>query len=56
MFKTDQFLGNKKYILNQNVWRDHATMQQQILLHFWVICMSTLKSGQNMKKIIVVQF
>ena len=23
--------------LNQNVWPDHATMQQDILLHFWVI-------------------
>ena len=37
MFKTDSFLGNKKLSLNQNVWRDHATMQQDILLHFWVI-------------------
>jgi hypothetical protein len=34
MFKTDSFLGNKKSSLNQNVWRDHATMQQDILLHF----------------------
>ena len=31
------FLGNKKSSLNQNVWRDHATMQQDVLLHFWVI-------------------
>ena len=31
------FLGNKKLSLNQNVWRDHATMQQDVLLHFWVI-------------------
>ena len=23
--------------LNQNVWRDHVTMQQDVLLHFWVI-------------------
>ena len=23
--------------LNQNVWRDHATMQQDILLHFLVL-------------------
>ena len=37
MFKTDSFLGNKKSSLNQNVWRDHATMQQDVLLHFWVI-------------------
>ena len=37
MFKTDSFLGNKKSSSNQNVWRDHATMQQDVLLHFWVI-------------------
>ena len=37
MFKTDSFLGNKKLNFNQNVWRDHATMQQDVLLHFWVI-------------------
>ena len=37
MFKTDSFLGNKKLSLNQNVWRDHAIMQQNVLLHFWVI-------------------
>ena len=36
MFKTDSFLGNKKLSLNQNVRRDHATMQQDVLLHFWV--------------------
>ena len=36
-FKTDSFLGNQKLSLNQNVWRDHATMQQDVLLHFWVI-------------------
>ena len=35
--KTDSFLGNKKLSLNQNVWRDHASMQKNILLHFWVI-------------------
>ena len=34
MFKTDSFLGNKKLNLNQNVWLDHATMQQGVLLHF----------------------
>ena len=37
MFKADSFLGNEKLSLNQNVWHDHATMQQDILLHFWVI-------------------
>ena len=41
MFKTDSFLGNKKLSLNQNVWRSHATMQQDILF---------LKSGWNIKK------
>ena len=37
MFKTDSFLGNKKSSSNQNVWRDHATMQQDVLFDFWVI-------------------
>ena len=37
MFKTDSFLGNKKLSFNQNVWHDHAIMQQDVLLHFWVI-------------------
>ena len=37
VFKTDSFLGNKKLSLIQNVWRYHATMQQDVLLHFWVI-------------------
>ena len=37
MLKTDSFLGNKKLSFNQNVWRDHTTMQQDVLLHFWVI-------------------
>ena len=37
MFKTYSFLGNKRSSFNQNVWRDHATMQQDVLLHFWVI-------------------
>ena len=27
MFKTDSFLGNKTLSLNQNVWRNHATVQ-----------------------------
>ena len=34
MFKTDSFLGNKKLGLNQNVWRNHATMQLDVLLHY----------------------
>ena len=29
MSKTDSFLGNKKLSSNQNVWGDHATMQQE---------------------------
>ena len=37
MFKTDSLLGNKKFSLNQNVWRDHANMQQDVLLHLWVM-------------------
>ena len=37
MFETDSFLGSKKLSLNQNFWRDHATMQQDVLLHFWVM-------------------
>ena len=37
MFKTDSFLGIKILSLDQNVWRDHATMQQDVLLHFWVM-------------------
>ena len=32
MFKTDTFFGNKKLSLIQNVWHDHATMQQVVLL------------------------
>ena len=40
MFKTDSFLGNKKLSSNQNVWRDHATMQQDVLGDI-----STFKSG-----------
>ena len=35
--------------LNQNVWHDHATMQQNVLLHI-----SLLKSGWNMKKNILL--
>ena len=38
MFKTDFIFGNKKMSLNQNVRSDHATtMQQDVLLHFWMI-------------------
>ena len=37
MLKTDSLLGNKKLSLNQNVWCDHATMNQDVLLHFLVI-------------------
>ena len=58
MFKTDSFLGNKKLNLNQNVWCDHATMQQDVLLHFWVIFYIEirLKNEKNVtKKIISVQ-
>ena len=35
MLKTDSFLGNKKLSLNQSVRRDHTTMQQDDLLHFF---------------------
>ena len=35
--KLIHFYATKKLSLNQNVWRDHATMQQDVLLHFWVI-------------------
>ena len=37
MFTTYSFLGNKKLNLNQNFCRDHATMQQDVLLNFWMI-------------------
>ena len=37
IFETDSFLGNKKMSLIQNVWRDHPTMQQDVLMHFLVI-------------------
>ena len=47
MFKTDSFLDNKKLSFNQNVWRDHATMQQDVLLHFWVIFLSILENEKN---------
>ena len=44
MFKTDSFLDNKKLSFNQNVWRDHAAMQKDVLLHF-LGDISILKSG-----------
>ena len=31
------FLGNKNLSSIQNVWRDHATMQQDVLLHFYFL-------------------
>ena len=37
MFKNDSFLGNKNSSSNQNVWRNHATMQQDVMMHFLVI-------------------
>ena len=54
MFKTNSFLGNKKLSLNQNVWRDHATMQQDVLLHFWVIFLHW-NQAEIWKKYSVVQ-
>jgi hypothetical protein len=35
--KLISFLGNKKLSSNQNVWHDHTTMQQDVLLYFWAI-------------------
>ena len=35
--KLIEFLDNKRSSLNQNARRDHSTMQQDVLLHFWVI-------------------
>ena len=37
MFDIDSSLGNKISSSNQNVWCDHTTMQQDVLLHFGVI-------------------
>ena len=34
MLKTYLFLGNKKLSLNQNIWRDHAIMQQDVFFIF----------------------
>ena len=47
MFKIDSFFGNEKLSLNQNVWWDHATMQQDVFLHFRVIFLRW-----NMKKLL----
>ena len=49
MFKTDSFLGIKELSWNQNVWRDHATMQQDVLLHFgWYFYIEIrLRYGKN---------
>ena len=44
MFKTDSFLDNKKLSFNQNVWRDHDTMQQDVLLHFWLIFLHKIQA------------
>jgi hypothetical protein len=50
LFKTDEiFKQQKNLILNQIVVCDHATMQKNVLLHFWVIFL--LKLGQNIKKL-----
>ena len=54
MFKTDSFLDNKKLSFNQNVWRDHATMQQDVLLHFWMVFLYWNQS-EILKKYSVVQ-
>ena len=35
--KLISFLENKKWRLNQNVRHDYATIQQGVLMHFWVI-------------------
>ena len=56
MFKTDSFLGNKKLSLNQNVWRDHATMQQDVLLHFWVTFFFKMRWKYEKCYVIVQQF
>ena len=54
MIKTDSFLGNEKLSLNQNVWRDHATMQQDIFLHF-LGDIAMLNQAEIRKKNSVVQ-
>ena len=56
MFKTDSFLGNKKLSLNQNVWCDHATMQQDVLLHFWIIFFFKMRWKYEKCNVVVQQF
>ena len=56
MFKTDFiFRQQKKSSLNQNIRCDHATMKQDVLLHFWTIFFIKKGGQKNMKKKIVVQ-
>jgi len=50
MFKSDSFLGNKKLSLNQNVWRDHATMQLFRCLPLWTTVRVHGKKLQNATK------
>ena len=47
MFKTDYIFGQQKLSLNQNVRFDHATMQQDVLLYFWVISQFFQKNEQK---------
>jgi hypothetical protein len=35
--KLISFVSNKRLSVNQNVRHDHATMQQDVLLHFWAM-------------------
>jgi hypothetical protein len=48
------FRQNKKLSLNQNVWRDHATVHQDVLLHFRVIFLHQ-NQAEIWKKYSVVQ-
>ena len=56
MYKTDSFVGNKKSSLNQNVWGDHATMQQDVLLHFLVIFLYWNQAEIRKKNILLSSF
>ena len=47
MFKTDSFLCNKKLSLNQNVWRDHATMQKDVWFWWYFYIELRLKNEKN---------
>ena len=44
---------DKKLSFNQNVWRDHATMQQDVLLHFVAFfhVASLFSTGVDNKKV-----